>query len=176
MKKFWSPMFWGEKGGVNAEGNALPMIAGAIASSNISASACARSARRTIEQLQWLLRKAYTMPTIKPLIDVGLQVDPANVPAGHIFVVAYHGGYFVDGQMITGVPFVMSYPLSHKTDKHFICDDGDKKKHVDLDPGFESYKDACAKVIAATRDRIEGLRQKSGLLEAMLADREAKKP
>ena len=43
---------------------------------------------------------------------------------------------------MTGVSFVMSYPFSHKTDKHFICDDGDKKKHVDLDQGFENYGDA----------------------------------
>lgn len=116
------------------------------------------------------------MSTIKPFIDVGLEIDPAKVPAGHIFVVAYHGGYFVDGKLVAGVPFVMSYPLSHKTDKHFICDDGDKKKHVDLEQGFESYVDACAKVIAATKDRIEKLRQEIDLLEIMLADREAKKP
>jgi len=43
---------------------------------------------------------------------------------------------------VTGVSFVMSYPFSHKTDRHFICDDGDKKKHVDLDQGFENYGDA----------------------------------
>jgi len=47
------------------------------------------------------------------------------------------------------------YPLSHKTDKHFSCDDEDKKKHIDLDQGFESYVAACGKVIAATKDRIE---------------------
>lgn len=116
------------------------------------------------------------MTKIKSIIDVGLEVDPANVPTGHIFVVEYHGGYTVDGKMITGVPFVMSYPLSHKTDKHFICEAGDGKTHIDLDRGFEDYKDACVEVISATKHEIQRKTERIELLKAILADREAKKP
>ena len=116
------------------------------------------------------------MPTIKPFIDTGSEIDPANVPEGHVFVVAYHGGYVVGGEIVTGVPFVISYPLSHKTDKHFICSDGDKNRHIDFEQGFERYADACDKVISATKDEIKRLEGRIELLKCVLAHRETNKP
>lgn len=115
------------------------------------------------------------MAKITQFIDPGCEVDHANPPTGHIFVVKWEGGFIVDGKMITGVPYVISYPLLSKTDKHFICDAGAVKKHIDLDQGFEKYADAYAHAIKCTKDVLQEWKSDIQTLEVIIADREAKK-